>query len=295
MLIYSIVPGGDIGVTIILFTVLVRFLMYPLVRRQLHQTKMMRKLQPELAKIKKETKGNRQLESMRMMELYKKHGVSPFRSIGILLIQLPIFIGLFYAVRILTVSRDQIATYMYNPLESIEPIKQLIENPDSINHMMLGLIDLSKHAISDTGIDIALLVLALLSAVTQYYMSKQTLPTVSKKRTFKQIMNDAAEGKQPDQSEMNAMMAQNMAKFMPVMMFFIMLNLPGALALYYTVSNLVAVAQQAYLLRGDEEEMDELADEAIAAESTKKRAKNAKEANVTRIVAKDSKKRKVRR
>lgn len=295
MLIYSIVPGGDIGLTIILFTILVRVLMYPLIKKQLHQTKMMRKLQPKLAKIKKDAKGNRQLEAAQMMELYKKHGVSPFRSIGILLVQLPIFIGLFYAIRILTVDRGQIATYMYNPLESIGPIKQLIENPDSINHMMLGFIDLSKHAMSNTGVDIALLVLALLSAVTQYIMSKQTLPTVTKKRTFKQIMNDAAEGKQPDQSEMNAMMAQNMAKFMPVMMFFIMINLPGALALYYTASNLVAVAQQAYLLRGDEEEMEEIADEAIAAEKTKKRVKEAKEANITRITAKDSGKRKVRR
>ena len=106
MLIYSIVPGGDFGVTIIIFTLIMRFAMYPLVKKQLHQTKMMRKLQPELKKIKKNAKGNKQLEAMQMMDLYKRHGVSPFRSIGILLLQLPIFIGLYYAVQILALGKS---------------------------------------------------------------------------------------------------------------------------------------------------------------------------------------------
>jgi YidC/Oxa1 family membrane protein insertase len=86
--IYSLIPGGDFGLALIIFTILVRLAMWPLVKKQLHQVKAMRKLQPELVKIKKETKGDKRLESMRMMELYKKHDVSPFRSIGILLIQL---------------------------------------------------------------------------------------------------------------------------------------------------------------------------------------------------------------
>ena len=63
MLLYSIIPGGDFGVAIILFTIFIRILIYPLVRKQLHQTKLMRKMQPEIAKIKKEAKGNKQLEA----------------------------------------------------------------------------------------------------------------------------------------------------------------------------------------------------------------------------------------
>ena len=58
MLLYSIIPGGDFGVAIILFTIFIRILIYPLVRKQLHQTKLMRKLQPELKKIKKAADGN---------------------------------------------------------------------------------------------------------------------------------------------------------------------------------------------------------------------------------------------
>ena len=81
MLIYSAVPGGDFGVALIIFTIIVRLLMYPLVKNQLHQTKAMRKLQPELAKIKKNAKGNKQIEALQQMELYKRYGIKPLRSI----------------------------------------------------------------------------------------------------------------------------------------------------------------------------------------------------------------------
>ena len=63
---------GDFGLAIILFVLLVKMLMWPLVKRQLYQVKLMRKLQPELAEIKKNCNGNRQLESLQTMDLYKR-------------------------------------------------------------------------------------------------------------------------------------------------------------------------------------------------------------------------------
>ncbi len=294
MLLYSIIPGGDFGVAIILFTILIRILIYPLVRKQLHQTKLMRKMQPEIAKIKKEAKGNKQLEATMQMELYKRHGISPFQSIFILLIQLPIFIGLYHVIQIIVLHRDEVAKFAYAPLEQLEPIKKIIENPENFNHTMLGFIDLTKTAFSNGTVNIVLLALALISAITQYIMSKQTMPTTGTPKRFRDIMKEAAEGKQSDPADMSAAMMRNMVKIMPIMMFFIMVNLPGALALYYTVSNLVATAQQHYLLNKDTEEMEEIAEEVIEKEearanrqaSAKKRAGAAKEGNITRIKAK---------
>ena len=294
MLLYSIIPGGDFGVAIILFTIFIRILIYPLVRKQLHQTKLMRKMQPEIAKIKKEAKGNKQLEVTMQMELYKRHGISPFQSIFILLIQLPIFIGLYHVIQIIVLHRNEVAKFAYAPLEQLEPIKKIIENPENFNHTMLGFIDLTKTAFSNGAVNIVLLVLALISAVTQYIMSKQTMPTTGTPKRFREIMKEAAEGKQSDPADMSAAMMRNMVKIMPIMMFFIMVNLPGALALYYTVSNLVATAQQHYLLNKDTEEMEEIAEEVIEKEeartkrqaSAKKRAGAAKEGNITRIKAK---------
>lgn len=107
-------------------------------------------------------------------------------------------------------------------------------------------------------------------------------------------MAEAAEGKQPDQAELNAVMMSKMIKILPIMMLIIMVSLPGALALYYATSNIFAALQQAYLLRKDAREMDALADKEIKKEgkkaTAKARAKQAREGEVTkvtRIKAKD--------
>lgn len=226
-----------------------------------------------------------------MLELYKKHGVSPFRSIGILLIQLPIFIALFSVIQIFTLHRDQIEKFTYSFLEHIGPIKQLIDNPDQFNEKLLGMVDLTKTAFSNGTVDIFLILLAVVAAVTQYIMSKQTMPQSDSKKRLRDIMSEAAEGKQADQSEMNAIVMSKMIKVLPFFMFFVMVTVPGALALYYAVSNIVAVLQQSYLLKKDEEEMEEIAEE--APKTTKKatakaREKAAKTATVTRIKAKDT-------
>lgn len=290
--IYSILPGQDFGVALIIFTIIIRFAMWPLIVRQLHQVKQMRKLQPELAKIKKATKGNRQLESMQMLELYKKHDVKPFRSILTLLIQLPIFIALFQVIQIFTSHRDQIGKFTYDFLENFGPIKTLIEQPESFNEKLLGIVDLTTHAIGPNGVNIFLVILAIVAAGTQYIISKQTAPTTSTKR-FRDVMAEASAGKQPDQAELNAVMMSKMVKFLPFLMLFIMLTLPGALALYYATSNIFAAIQQHFILKRDADEMDKIADEVIVKPAAKKatakaREKQAREGNVIRISAKDT-------
>lgn len=292
---YSIIPGGDFGISVIIFTVIVRFALYPLVKRQLHQTQAMKKLQPQLAKIKQQTKGNKQLESMQMMELYKENGVSPFRSIGILLIQLPIFIALYTVIRIFTQHRDQINTFTYGFMHGLEPVKQLITRPEQFNEKLLGVVDLTKTAFSNGHVDFFLVILAVIAGITQYIMSKQTMPHNESKKRLRDILSEAGDGKQADQAEMNAIVMGKMMKVMPFFMFFIMVSLPGALALYYATSNIVAVLQQAHLLKQDEAELIQLADEAPVPAAGKKatakaRQKAAQSATVTRIVAKDTNK-----
>jgi len=302
--IYALIPGGDFGIAVIILTIIIRMALYPLVKKQLHQSRMMRKLQPELKRIKKENKGDRQAEAQAMMELYKEHDVSPFRSFGILLIQLPVFIGLYQVVRIFTSHHNEIRQFTYSIFDNIASVQHMITFPDSLNLKLFGLFDLSKSA---TEGDIFLFVLAGLAAYTQYIISKQLMPSEKSagKRTIRSIMREAASGKQTDQAEINTAMMGNMTKIMPFFMFFIMINLPGALALYYVVSNLVAAGQQSYLLRKDAEDMIEIADEASSTDNKKKpnnslqpvpaaveRAKKAEKANVTRIVAKDGKRRK---
>lgn len=291
---YSLIPGGDFGVALILFTIIVRLALWPLLKKQLHQARAMQKLQPELVRIKKDTKGNKQLEGIQMMELYKKHGVSPFRSIGILLIQLPIFIALYQVIRIFTTQRADVAKYTYGFLKGIGPIKELIAFPEHFNQQLFGFIDLTGQAITSNpfAVNIVLAILAVGAAVTQYIMSKQTMPKQQGKRRLRDIMTETADGKQADQGEMNAAMMGKMTKFLPIMMLFIMINLPGALVLYYTVSNVVAVLQQGSILKKDSTELIEIADEAPVQTgkkaTAKARAKQAQEGTIIRIVAKDT-------
>ncbi|HSW91540.1 MAG TPA: YidC/Oxa1 family membrane protein insertase, partial [Candidatus Saccharimonadales bacterium] len=157
-----------------------------------------------------------------------------------------------------------------------------------------GLVDLTKTAVSNGHVDIFLILLAVVAAGTQYIMSKQTMPQAENKKRLRDVMSEAADGKQADQSEMNSIVMGKMMKVLPFFMFFIMISVPGALALYYAVSNLVAVAQQSYLLKKDEEELEEIADEAPKAPgkkaTAKARAKAAPPATVTRIEAKDTSK-----
>ena len=110
LIIYGVV--GDFGLSIIIFTILVRLLLWPLIKKQLHQTKLMRKVQPELKKIKARTKGDKQLEAKLMMELYRERGIKPFSSIGVLIIQLPIFIGIYQVITIITQHKDQIESHL---------------------------------------------------------------------------------------------------------------------------------------------------------------------------------------
>ena len=254
----------------------------------------MRKLQPELEKIKKQTKGNRQMQGVMMMELYKRHGVSPFRSIGLLLIQLPIFIALYIVITVFTWNIDEVSRWTYNFLENIGPIKNIIDNPGSFNETFLGFIDLTDHAISSDGINIILVGLAILAAIGQFIQSKQTMPQSSNSKRLRDILKDASSGKEADQSEINTAIMNKMIYFLPFIMLVIMLTLPGAIALYYAATTIVAVIQQHFILRQDEEELEDIASEHPATgvktktPSAKTRAKSAKEANVTRIVAKGS-------
>lgn len=286
--IYGVIPGTDFGIALIIFTILTRLVMWPLVRKQLHQTKVMRSIQPELKKIKTKAKGNRQLEAQMMMELYRERGVNPFGSIGLLLVQLPVFIALFRVIQIMTQERDKIATYTYDFLEKLGPIHAIIaDKTHQFNESLLGVINLTQHAVSPQGVYLPLLLLAAVASYLQYVQSKQVTPVPAEKRRLRDIMKESAEGKQADQTEISAAMSQNMIKVFPFITFFVAIYLPGALVLYYAASSAVAVIQQKIVLGQDVEEMEDLAGtpdtkgkKITSATPVEKRAARATEAEV---------------
>ncbi len=270
LLIYAVVH--DFGISIILFTILVRILLWPLIQKQLHQTKLMRKVQPELKKIKARTKGNKQLEAQLMMELYRERGIKPFSSIGVLIIQLPIFIGIYQVINIITQHGDQIEKHLYEFTKNIQIVSDIYSGAHNFNETLFGVVNLTQTALGHGGPHIALILLAFLAAIFQYIQTKQLMPSDSSQKKLRDILKDASSGKEADQSEISAVMSSKMASFMPIVLLLFALYLPGAVVLYYATSSIVAVIQQYFVLKQDTEEMVELAE--------KKNVKKIKEAKI---------------
>lgn len=260
VLIYAILPGHNFGLALIIFTIIIRVALWPLVRKQLHQTKAMRVLQPEMKKIKKAAAGNRQKESQMLMELYKERGINPLGTLPILIVQFIILIGLYSGLRRVISNPHNLVSFAYPSLQHLSWMKSLAQNIHLFDNTLFGLVNLSKTALGPKGLYLPAMVIVLASAIAQYFQSKQLLPDSGDKRSLKTIMRDASKGKQADQSEVNAAVGRSTRYLLPVMIFLITVDQPAALSLYWFTGGLAAFIQQSIVLRSDESEMEGLAD-----------------------------------
>lgn len=258
--IYAILPGHNFGLALIIFTIIIRLLLWPLLKKQLHQAKAMKKLQPEIKKIKAQTKGNRTKESQMLMELYKERGINPFATFPTLIVQLIVLIGLYSGLRKVISDPHAIVTFAYPTLQHLSWMKQLSHNIHLFDESLFGFVDLTKAALTKSGIYYPAMIIVLGSAIAQYFQSKQLLPQDKDQRGLREILKSAGSGKQADQGEINAAVGRSTRYFLPVMIFFFTVNIASALSLYWLVGGVVAFIQQSIVLREDEAEMEEIAD-----------------------------------
>jgi YidC/Oxa1 family membrane protein insertase len=256
IIILAFIPSHNLGLAIIIFTVIVRMAMYPLLKRQLHHAMALKKLQPEMKRIKKEAAGDRQKESQMMMALYKEKEVSPFGSIGIILIQLPILIALYSGITKVIKSPEQLLTLAYPWVRNLPYIQELSQDIHKLDTTLFHILDLTQPALSKGGIYWPAMILVILSVAIQYLQSKQLMMTDKNSRGMRQILKDTASGKQVDQSEIQAATGKMTLFFMPALLFFITVSLVPALSLYWFVGGLVAYLQQSYILKHDVTEME---------------------------------------
>jgi len=276
VLIYGLLPGHNFGAALIIFTIVIRLLLWPLVKRQLHQAKAMRRLQPEIKKIKKATKGNRQQESKMLMELYKERGINPFATFPILIVQLIILLGLYSGLIKLIKDPNQLVEFAYPALQNMTWMETIGANIHKFDNTLFGFIDLSRAAIGPAGFYLPAMLLVIGSAVAQYYQAKQLMPDDKDAPGLRAILKDAGSGKQADQSDVNAAVMRNTRYIIPVMIFVFTINIASALSLYWFVGGLVALIQQGIVLRKDEEEMEAIGDEKPKKKSIKKTKDTAK-------------------
>ena len=143
LLIYALLPGHDFGLAIIVLTIIIRILLWPLVKKQLHHHKAMKDLQPEIAKVKAKARGNRQKESMLMMELFKAKDINPFGALGLALLQFPILIALFFVLRDI-VDPAKIGELAYPFIANLDTVKNVLANPSQFDPSFLGIIHMAE-------------------------------------------------------------------------------------------------------------------------------------------------------
>lgn len=214
VLLYEYVPGQDFGVAIIILTIIIRVILYPISVKAVNSQKNLQKLQPKIEEIQKKYKDDKEKQAKETLGLYKREKINPFSGLLLSLIQIPILIALY------KVFWDGL-----NPSE-LANLYQFVSNPGHLNPLFIKVIDLSKPNI----------IMAVLAGAAQYFQSKMLLPKITPKK----------QGKQADFSRM---MQNQMVYFLPVFTVIILLGLPSALGLYWAASGLFSIAQQYFILR----------------------------------------------
>lgn len=260
VLIYALIPGHNFGLAIIIFTILIRLLLWPLVKKQLHQARAMRELAPEIKKIKAATKGDRQKESMLTMELYREREINPFASLLVAIVQIPILIGLYSGLRRIIDDPHQIISFSYPFMHNLPWLKTLAGDIHKFDDSLFGVVNLTRTAIESSGIYWTAMIIVVASAIAQYFQTKQLMPQDPEARSLRRILSEAGTGKQADQSEVNAAVGRSTQFLVPIMVFIIALRLAVALPLYWLVSSVVAYIQQSRALKKDVDKADDAVD-----------------------------------
>jgi YidC/Oxa1 family membrane protein insertase len=209
---YNVIPGHDLGIAIIVLTVAIRFLLYPLSQKAIKSQKALVELQPQIKEIQKKYKEKTD-QAKATMDLYRKYKINPMSGCLPILIQLPILIALY---RVFYTGLDP---------DRLNGLYGFVVRPEILNPMFLGIINLSERNIP----------LALLAGFLMFVQSKMMM---SKGSSLK------VQGTKTDKVDFSSIMSHQMTYFMPLITVFIAWNLPAGLPLYWVVITLFGIIQQ---------------------------------------------------
>ncbi|MFH1626628.1 MAG: YidC/Oxa1 family membrane protein insertase, partial [bacterium] len=214
----DIIPFHNAGFVVILFTCIIKIIIFPLSQKAIKTQFEMKKIEPELNILKLKYKDDKKLQAEKIMALYKDKGVNPFSGIFSMLIQFPILIALYFVF--LNGGLLKIDTSILYPF---------IKIPDIINMNFFGINITDKSTI-----------FAFLVAIAQFFQMQITLPKPKKdeKKDGKNIVFS---------DELAKSMNMQMKYVMPVIMFFIAKSFPLVISLYLITSSLFAIGQEFYV------------------------------------------------
>uniref|UniRef100_A0A7C4M0F3 Membrane protein insertase YidC n=1 Tax=candidate division CPR3 bacterium TaxID=2268181 RepID=A0A7C4M0F3_UNCC3 len=211
LFLYNVLPTHDLGLVIIVITIIIRLLVLPLSIRASRSQRKLKNLTPQLNELKEKYKGDQQALARAQMEFYKQNGVSPMGSCLPVLIQLPILIALY---RVLT-----------DMITKIDPafVYPFIYLPETINHTFLGFLDLSRPE---------KYVMPILAGGLQYVLGVMTTPIDKSKNAV---------------SSPESAITKQMLFMMPLMTVFLAISVPSGLTLYWIVTTVFSIGQQVWV------------------------------------------------
>jgi len=211
-------PWIDAGIVVILFTLIVKLILFPLSQKSVRSQIEMKKIQPAIDEIKVKYKDNKQEQALKTMNLYKEKGINPFAGIGLALIQLPILIALYMV-------------FYRGGLDVIhtEALYSFIKAPAAVNKIFLGMFDITQKNT----------ILAIVVAIGQFFQIRFTMPAVKK--------TDESKKEPSFQNELAKSMSMQMKYVMPVFMFFIARSFASLVSLYLITSSVFAIGQELYM------------------------------------------------
>lgn len=216
---YSVL-GDQYWLAIIVFTVVIRLLMTPLMLPQQRSAKKMQELQPRLKEIQQKYGKDREKLSQEQMKLYKEQGVSPMGGCLPMLVQFPIWIGLYQSI-IQALGHQPLQLFSLS--QNIYPFLQRLWTEVPLNRFFLG-IDLGLTPQQLGGVTY---VFPVLVAFTSWWQSKMMTPSSSDGQA--------------------ASMTQSMTLMMPLMFGFFSLNFATGLSFYFIVSNIIGIVTQGFV------------------------------------------------
>ena len=212
----ALVPGGDVGVAVILLTIVIRLILLPFSLSAARTQFAMKVLEPKIKDLKEKHKGDKEKEAVETLALYKEARVNPFSSILTVFIQIPVLLALFWVFNyesFITINAARI--YAFTPL------------PHTVSLEFLGIISVAGKSI----------VLAILAGLTQFLQAHMALTGT---------MKPSGSGMQ---SDFQRIMGMQLKYVFPFLIATISYTTSGAIALYFIATNLAGSLQEWYVRR----------------------------------------------
>lgn len=222
---YNVIPGQDIGIAIIGVTLITRLILYPINTKAIKSQKQLQEIQPMMKEVQTKYKNDKEKQAKELMALYQKHKINPMSGCFPILIQFPILIALYQVF--LNGFKD----------ESLAILYPFVANPDHINPMFFGFVNLSESNI----------ILAIIAGGLQYFQTKMLMGKKKEEEKKKEDNNKEKTAEEKTQDFAQSMSRQ-MIYLMPVMTFVFAMSFPSGLALYWATTTLFAIIQQFFII-----------------------------------------------